>query len=111
MLRPVKVTSTTDIAATLRADREALGWSGEQLDLRVGWADRYGAKAENPAAPWGKRLIIVREMGDYWLEALGRSLLLVDSRQVPAIMAAAEAEDGGQEHGFERVHGFRFVWS
>lgn len=110
MLRPIKVTSTTDIAAVLRADREALGWTGEQLDVRVGWADRYGAKAENPEAPWGKRLIIVRHMGDYWLEALGRTLLLVDTRQAEEILAAV-TDEGGSGHGFETVRGMRLVWS
>jgi hypothetical protein len=75
---PVIVTSALDIAAVLRGDREALGISGEELDGRIGWADRYTAKAENPNAKWGRHLIRVEPCADEWMQALNRSLVLMD---------------------------------
>lgn len=79
MRPPVIVTSTTDIATILRGDRENLGLSGEELDEIVGWPDRYAAKAESPKKRWGRTLLRVEPMGDFWLKALGRSLVLLDS--------------------------------
>lgn len=84
---PVIVSSGTNIAAVLRGDREAFGMSGEELDARIGWADRYTAKAENPdKKSWGKRLIRIEPMADLWMIGLNRALVLMDRTEAERLV-------------------------
>lgn len=97
MRPPVIVTSATDIATTLRGDREALALSGEQLDAIVGWPDRYAAKVENPDHRWGRTLFRIQPMADFWLKGLNRALVLMDAEAAEQLIrdhAASHAPEG-----------------
>lgn len=94
MRRPILLESMTDIAAELRRDREALGLTGEDLDARIGWSDRYTAKVENPDAAWGKKVFRVHRCADDWLAGLGRCLVIMDRLEAERLIAAhATASD------------------
>lgn len=111
-MRPVILTSTSDVATLLRGERERRGWTGEELDARVGWPDRYAAKAENPGASWGKSLIRIHGMGDLWLQSLGLAVVLIERKQAERLVAEASAdpEVGEQDHRRERVQVVRMTW-
>lgn len=110
----VIVTSATDIASVLRGERERREWTGEDLDARVGWPDRYAAKAENPEAKWGRRLIRIHGMADLWLQSLDLHLCLVERKQAERMMAEAAADpevrEEGANHRVGRVQVSRLVW-
>jgi hypothetical protein len=108
---PVIVTSATDIATTLRGDREALGMSGEELDAVIGWPDRYAAKVENPRKKWGRTLFRIEPMADYWLKGLNRSLVLMDRDQAEQLMRDhAEASQGPESKRLARVRVVRLAF-
>lgn len=73
-----------DAAAELTRLRIDRGWTGEELDARAGWADRYTGKLERPEAPYGKRGLHISDMYEVWLEALGVCLVIM-----PTDLAAA----------------------
>lgn len=78
-MRPaVIITSAVDLAVVLRGDREALGLTGEALDDRLGWQERYTAKAENVTKRWGRATFRMGDLCDTWLLGLNRALVLVD---------------------------------
>lgn len=79
--RPVIVRSNMDAAAVLTQIRLERGWTGEELDARAGFSDRYTAKLERPNAPWGKRGLHISPMWEVWAEALGLALVLVTKEQ------------------------------
>ncbi len=78
MRPPVIITSAVDLAAVLRGDREALGITGEALDDRIGWQERYTAKAENVQKRWGRATFRMGDLCDSWLIGLNRALVLMD---------------------------------
>lgn len=98
---PLIVHSRGDIAGALIARRHALGFTGEDLDERAGWADRYGAKLEQPNRPCGKAGFLfdygtevtptgtlrASAMADVWCGSLGVRLVLVDEATACAIGA------------------------
>lgn len=75
---PVIIAASTDLAAVLRGDREALALSGEDLDGRIGWCDRYTAKLESGHKKWGRRVFFMEPTADEWLLGLNRALVLMD---------------------------------
>jgi hypothetical protein len=75
---PVLIESAADFAFAMRRRREGLGWTGEILDARIGWADRYTAKCENPGETWGKTQLRFAQMAPLWLDGLNARLVLVD---------------------------------
>lgn len=101
-MKPALVTTTEDAAEWLRAKREALGLSGEALDARVGWPDRYTAKAENPGSRWAKRLIRIADMGELWLQGLDAALIIAD-RQDALRFVEGHIDSEIQHHGVRRV--------
>lgn len=108
------VTSATDIAAVLRGERERRGWTGEDLDARVGWPDRYAAKAENPEAKWGRRLIRVHSMADLWFQSLDLHLCLVERKEAERLAAEVTADPKVGEHRsvhVQRIQVARLVWA
>jgi hypothetical protein len=109
MRHPVIVKSSDQVATVLRGDREALGLTGEELDARIGWADRYTAKAENPSAKWGKHLIRIEDMAEYWLISLNRSLVLMDRDHAETLVRTHASEQ--PQRGLERVRVHRFVFA
>jgi len=111
MRAPLIVTSSTDIAAVLRRERERRGWTGEELDAKVGWPDRYAAKAENPGTAWGKTLVRVHGMADLWLQTLDYALVLVDRKEAERMVAeaAADPEVCERDH-LRRVQVMRLVY-
>lgn len=98
---PLIVHSRGDITSSLIARRHAIGWTGERLDERAGWADRYGAKLEQNRRPSGKAGFLfsfgtevcpsgtlrASAMAEVWMEALGLRLVLVDNATAKAIGA------------------------
>lgn len=100
-LAPLIVHSRGDIAGALIARRHALGWTGEDLDERAGWADRYAGKLERPLRRTGKAGFLFEfgtevcpsgtlrasAMSQVWCEALGVRLVLVDAATAAAIGA------------------------
>lgn len=88
--RPVIVKSCTDAAAVLTKARLDRGWSGEELDARAGFPDRYSIKMENPRARWGRRGLHISPMWELWAEALGLCLVIMAKDQAEA-MGAVEA--------------------
>lgn len=105
--QPLAVHSRGQIVDALVGRRHALGWSGEELDARAGWADRYGSKLERPNRPQGRvgfhfdwptevlpsGSIRAAGMADIWLEALGLRLVLLDEATAGAI-GAVDAPSG-----------------
>ncbi len=77
MRPPIIISHASYLPTLLRFERIALGMSGEELDWRVGWADRYSAKCESPEKAWGKTVFGSR-CSDEWLAGLGRALVLMD---------------------------------
>lgn len=110
MRPPVIVTSGSEIAAVLRGDRERLGVSGEEMDARIGWADRYCAKAENPDEKWGKRLFFFEPMAEFWLAGLNRTLVLMD-RDAAETLIRTHASTLPDERGLQRVRVQRLVFA
>lgn len=84
-----------------------MGLTGEALDTRIGWADRYSAKAENPGAQWGKRLFRMHAMGEIWLMGVNRALVLMDRDQAESLV---RAHDGSDSRGVERVRVLRHIY-
>ena len=98
---PLEVWDRGQVVDALISRRVALGWRGEDLDHRAGWADRLGAKLEKPATPsgragfhfeWPTELLPggsmrATGMGSVWLQALGLRLVLVDDDTARAIGA------------------------
>lgn len=98
---PLIVHSRGDITGALVARREALGLTGEQVDDRAGFSERYTAKLEVPYAPCGKTGFIFSHpsevlptgsvrasgMSEVWLETLGLRLVLVDAETAEGIDA------------------------
>lgn len=98
---PLVVDDRGSIVSALIHRRHDLGWSGEDLDERAGWADRYGAKLEVPQRPAGKLgfhfdfpsevlpsgNIRPSGMASVWLQALGLRLVLVDEATAQSIGA------------------------
>lgn len=79
--RPVVVRSNMDAASVLTQMRLERGWTGEELDARAGFSDRYTGKLERPDAPWGKRGLHISPMWEVWAEALGVCLVVVTKEQ------------------------------
>lgn len=103
MSRPsVIITSTIDVAAVLRGDREAAGLTGEVLDEIIGWPDRYTAKAENPNKPWGRTALRMGDLFDVWAKGLNRSLVLMDRDQAERIVRAQAESSATPQQGLER---------
>jgi hypothetical protein len=71
----------------MRRRREGLGWTGEVLDARIGWADRYTAKCENPGEIWGKTQLRFAQMAPLWLDGLNARLVLVDRKLAEQLTA------------------------
>lgn len=107
---PLQVDDRGSIVSALIQRRHELGWSGEDLDERAGWADRYGAKLEVPKRPAGKvgfhfdfptemlpsGNIRPSGMATVWLHALGLRLVLVDEVTAQAIGAVpAQPQSSG----------------
>lgn len=86
MRPPIVISSAADIPALLRAEREALGMTGEDLDAHIGWCDRYTAKCESPDKKWGKTVFRIERCADDWLAGLGRALVLLDRVQAENLM-------------------------
>ncbi|PZO04679.1 MAG: hypothetical protein DCF29_10105 [Alphaproteobacteria bacterium] len=98
---PLVVHSRGQIVGALIARRHDLGLRGEDLDARIGWCDRYTGKVERPNRPEGRPSFKfdapcevmptgdIRPTGlsDFWLEALGVRLVLVDARTADTIGA------------------------
>lgn len=101
-MKPALITNTAEAAEWLRAKREALGLSGEALDARVGWPDRYTSKAENPGLQWAKRLIRIADMGELWLQGLDAALILAD-REDAMRFVQGHVDAEVQHHGVRRV--------
>lgn len=109
---PLVVHERGEIVSALVARRHALGWIGEYLDERAGWADRYTGKIEQPTRPSGRPSFhfdwpcevtpagVVRPtaMGAVWLESLGLRLVLVDAATAKAIGAVPAPPPGPPEH-------------
>lgn len=108
MRPPVIVKSGLDIAAVLRGDRETLGLTGEAMDERIGWADRYTAKCENPDEKWGKKLFRIEPMAEFWLAGLNRTLLIMDTDQAEALVRSHSVSSPGR--GLQRVSVQRLVF-
>lgn len=83
---PVIVESSSDFSRAMRRRRESLGMSGEALDARIGWADRYSAKAENPGTTWGKCIVRFAAMAPFWLAGLNAKLVLMDADQAERLV-------------------------
>lgn len=108
---PVIVSDRGQIVDALVERRHALGWTGEDLDERAGWADRYAGKLEAPTRPAGKLgfhfdfpceltptgTIRPSGMATVWLESLGLTLVLVDTTTADAI-GAVHAPAGPPRH-------------
>jgi hypothetical protein len=93
---PVIVNSRGDIAGFLADLRRAAGMTGEELDYRAGFSDRYTAKLEQGDKPYGRKGFVVEPgkikvwgMGEVWLEALGARLVIVPAAVAEAIGAVA----------------------
>lgn len=98
---PLVVSSRGQIVGALISRRHDLGLTGEQMDARINWSDRYSGKIERPnrpegrpsfrfdfpceVMPWGD--IRPTGLSDFWLDALGVRLVLVDARTADAIGA------------------------
>lgn len=99
--QPLEVDDRSSIVGALVQRRRNLGWTGEDLDERAGWADRYGAKLEVPQRPAGKLgfhfdfpceflpsgNVRASGMATVWLQALGLRLVLVDEETARSIGA------------------------
>lgn len=107
---PVIVTATTDFAAVLRGDREGLGISGEELDSRIGWCDRYTAKLESGHKSWGRQVFRMERTADEWLLGLNRALVLID-RDAAMAMVREHASSLPDERGLRRVTVARLVFA
>lgn len=108
---PLVVHERGEIVSALVARRHALGWIGEDLDERAGWADRYTGKIEQPTRPSGRPsfrfdwpcevtpagVVQATGMGTVWLEALGLRLVLVDAATAKAIGAVPAPPPGPPE--------------
>lgn len=108
---PLLVSSRGQIVSSLVARRHALGWRGEDLDDRAGWAERYCSKIEQPTRPQGRPsfkfawpceinpagAITATGMADVWLQALGLQLVLVDAATAESIGAVPAPEPGPPE--------------
>lgn len=98
---PLLVDDRSGITSALIDRRHALGLTGEDLDERVGWADRYTGKLEAPLTPSGKvgfhfthpvdvlptGTIRSSGMAACWMQALGLRLVLVDAATAERIGA------------------------
>jgi hypothetical protein len=122
---PLEVDDRGGIVGALIQRRHALAWTGEDLDDRAGWADRYGAKLEVPQRPAGKLgfhfdfpceflpsgNVRPSGMATVWLHALGLRLVLVDeetARSIGAVPAPSVAKTacGGTvapSHALKRI--------
>lgn len=87
--RPVLVTSAMDAAAVLTLARKAKGWTGEELDARAGWPDRYTSKIENPEKAWGKRGLQVSPMWEIGAQTLGLVLVVMTREEADKLGAEA----------------------
>lgn len=93
-VRPVMIVDEVQLVGILRGRREALGVSQGELDDRVGWADGYSAKLEAPDRKYGRRVAWgISAFLNWWLEALGLTLVLMDKEQAQALIAAADGTD------------------
>jgi len=122
--QPLEVDDRGSIVGALVQRRRNLGWTGEDLDERAGWADRYGAKLEVPHRPAGKLgfhfdspceflpsgNVRPSGMATVWLHALGLRLVLVDEEtarsigSVPAPRVGKTACGGAAlAHAFKRI--------
>lgn len=103
---PLEVDDRGGIVGALIQRRHALAWTGEDLDERAGWADRYGAKLEVPQRPAGKLgfhfdfpceflpsgNVRPSGMATVWLHALGLRLVLVDEETARSLGAVPAPE-------------------
>lgn len=111
MLRPpVIITASTDLAAVLRGDREALGLSGEDLDARIGWSDRYTAKLESGHKSWGRQVFRMERTADEWLLGLNRALVLMDRDEAQRLVLQ-HATSLPDERGLRRVRVQRLAFA
>jgi len=76
-VKPLMVTSETEMQRALKERREELGLTGEALDEIVGLSRGHVTKIENADKPWGKRAFQMTPSMDWLLEALGMALVLV----------------------------------
>lgn len=109
--QPLIVHERGEIVSALVARRHSLRWTGEDLDERAGWADRYTGKIEKPMRPQGRPSFtfdwpaevtpagVIRPtgMGEVWMGALGLRLVLVDAETAKAIGAAPAPPPGPPE--------------
>lgn len=93
---PMVCRDGADLVAGLRTVRQGRGLSHLALDQRIGWADGFTGKIEQPTKGWGKR--IWNQAMDDLLQGLGVGLVLVDigpRREACLPLPAAIAPDAG----------------
>ncbi|RYG88766.1 MAG: hypothetical protein EON59_03395 [Alphaproteobacteria bacterium] len=121
---PLVVSDRSDITSALIKRRHSIGWKGEDIDERAGWADRLIGKLESPGSLSARRGFVfdwpsevlptgsVRAtgMGAVWLKALGLSLVLVDratADRIGAVETQASVSDAEAKCGRRQVQDAR----
>lgn len=98
---PLSLSDRGQITDALIARRHSLRWTGEDMDVHAGWADRFTGKIERPTAPQGRvgfhftqpsevlsaGDIRLTGMASCQLETLGLARVLVDLPTADAIGA------------------------
>lgn len=110
---PILLTRPTDIGLILRSDREAMNITAFDLDQIIGTQDGYIQKCENAgrfnANPHQSRNPIrVNEVGFCWMEALGRSMVMMDTADALRLSELLPTEEVGGRR-YERVKMFAFA--
>lgn len=93
------ITSSDEFRAAIKARREELGLTGEQLDAIVGLTRGHVGKIEHGDKPWGKRAFRMEGAPqmtasiDWILDALGLALVLVPRDHVQRLTEAAHTPE------------------
>lgn len=98
-VRPEIICDDTQFVGLMRGRREGLGLTQGETDDRIGWPDGYLAKVEAPDRKYGRRVIWIGAFCNWWLEAMGLALVLMDREQAEALIAGTDAPAiGASEH-------------
>lgn len=76
VMAPAVIRDGADMIATLRTVRQRRGWTHLDLDSKIGWADGYASKVEQPHKRFGRPLV-APALSDL-MQALGVGLVAVD---------------------------------
>lgn len=98
-VKPVVISDEAQLIGLLRGRREGMGLSQGEADDRIGWPDGYLAKVEAPDRKYGRRVFWMSSFCNWWLEAMGLTLVLMETEQAQALIAGTDAPAiGTSEH-------------